>query len=72
MKKLLKNQDYEINGKYVTCKSALSNIPKDAPNQEKTIHQAQVLRRLKKTAEGKNVWDLETDQMGCLWLKKLE
>ena len=68
--KAFKNQDYEINGKYVTCKSALSNIPKDAPNQEKTIHQAQVLRRLKKTAEGKNVWDLGNDPDGLPMVKK--
>ena len=65
-----KNCEYEKNGTFVNCESALENIPKNAPNQEKTIHHPQVLRRLEKTAEGKNVWDLGNDPDGLPKVKK--
>ena len=59
-----KDQNFVYDKSYVTCKKALMNIPDDAPNKESTRHQGQVLRRLKKTAEGKNVWDLGDDPDG--------
>ena len=62
--KAFRDENFEKNGKYVTVEKALKNIPRKAPNQEKTIHQQQVIRRLKKTAEGKNVWDLGNDPDG--------
>jgi len=48
----------------ITCEKALNNIPKWAEHQEKTNHAERVIRRLKKTAEGKNVWDLGDDADG--------
>ena len=59
-----KDQNFMVNGTYVTCREALMNIPHNAPNQEPTKHHGQVLRRLKKTDEGKNVWDLGNDPDG--------
>ena len=59
-----KDQNFMVNGTYVTCREALMNIPNNAPNQEPTKHHEQVLRRLKKTDEGKNVWDLGNDPDG--------
>ena len=50
-----KDQNFMINGTYVTCREALMNIPNNAPNQEPTKHHEQVLRRLKKTDEGKDL-----------------
>ena len=37
---------------------------------EKTKHDERVIRRLKKTAEGKNVWDLGNDKDGLPGVKK--
>ena len=48
----------------VTCKKALEKIPKWAKNQEETRHDERVIRRLQKTAEGKNVWDLGDHEDG--------
>ena len=48
----------------VTCEEALSNIPKSAKHQELTKHDPKVIRRLKKTKEGGNVWDLGDDKDG--------
>ena len=55
---------------YVTCKEALKNIPKNADNHEPTRHDERVIRRLKKTGEGKNVWDLGEDEDGLPNVKK--
>ena len=54
----------------VTCKKALEKIPKWAKNQEETRHDKRVIRRLRKTAEGKNVWDLGDDKDGLPGVKK--
>ena len=55
---------------FVTCKKALQKIPEWAEHQEETRHDARVIRRLKKTAEGKNVWDLGDDADGLPGVKK--
>lgn len=57
---------------FVTCKKALEKpaIPKWAKNQEETRHDERVIRRLKKTPEGKNVWDLGDDEDGLPDVKK--
>ena len=57
---------------FVTCKKALGKpaIPKWAKNQEETRHDERVIRRLKKTPEGKNVWDLGDDEDGLPDVKK--
>ena len=60
----------KIEGDFVTCKKALDNIPKWATHQEKTKHDDKVIRRLQKTAEGKNVWDLGDDEDGLPGVKK--
>ncbi len=54
----------------VTCKKALEKIPKWAKNQEETRHDERVIRRLQKTAEGKNVWDLGDHEDGLPGVKK--
>jgi len=54
----------KIIGEPVTCKEALDKIPKWADHQELTKHDDRVIRRLQKTAEGKNVWDLGDDEDG--------
>jgi len=50
----------------VTCKEALEKppIPKWSKNQEETRHDERVVRRLKKTKQGENVWDLGDDEDG--------
>ena len=53
-----------------TCKEALKNIPKWAKHQELTKHDERVVRRLKKTKEGQNVWDLGDDEDGLPDVKK--
>jgi DNA (cytosine-5)-methyltransferase 1 len=53
-----------------TCKQALKNIPKWAKHQELTNHDERVIRRLKKTKEGGNVWDLGDDKDGLPNVKK--
>ena len=60
------------NGPYRTCKDALENppIPEWAQHQELTKHDERVIRRLKKTQEGKNVWDLGDDKDGLPGVKK--
>ena len=60
----------KIDGDFVTCKEALEKIPKWATHQEKTKHDDKVIRRLQKTAEGKNVWDLGDDEDGLPGVKK--
>ena len=60
----------KIEGDFVTCKKALDKIPKWATHQEKTKHDDKVIRRLQKTAEGKNVWDLGDDEDGLPGVKK--
>ena len=60
----------KIDGDFVTCKEALEKIPKWATHQEKTKHDDKVIRRLQKTAEGKNVWDLGDDVDGLPGVKK--
>ena len=60
----------KIEGPYTTCKKALQKIPKWAQHQELTNHDERVIRRLKKTAEGKNVWDLGDDKDGLPGVKK--
>ena len=60
----------KIDGDFVTCKKALEKIPKWATHQEKTKHDDKVIRRLQKTAEGKNVWDLGDDEDGLPGVKK--
>ena len=60
----------KIDGNFVTCKKALEKIPKWATHQEKTKHDDKVIRRLQKTAEGKNVWDLGDDEDGLPGVKK--
>jgi len=57
--KLKKNKGHQK-----TCEEALSDIPENADNHEKTNHQPHIIRRLKKTAEGRNVWDLDNDKDG--------
>lgn len=42
-----------------TCKDALQNIPKNAPNQEMTKQSAVVTARLSYIREGENVWQAE-------------
>ena len=49
---------------FKTCKKALEKIPKWAGNQEETRHDERVIRRLKKTKQGENVWDLGDDEDG--------
>ena len=53
---------------FVTCKEALEKLPKPAEDQEimqaKTRHDERVVRRLKKTKPGENVWDLGDDEDG--------
>ena len=60
------------NKEFRTCKDALENppIPEWAQHQELTKHDERVIRRLKKTQEGKNVWDLGDDQDGLPGVKK--
>ena len=53
-----------------TCKEALDEIPDGMEHTEKTKHDERVIRRLKKTAEGKNVWDLGNDKDGLPGVKK--
>jgi len=53
-----------------TCKEALDEIPDGVEHTEKTKHDDRVIRRLKKTAEGKNVWDLGNDKDGLPGVKK--
>ena len=53
-----------------TCKEALDEIPDGMEHTEKTKHDERVIRRLKKTAEGKNVWDLGDDKDGLPGVKK--
>lgn len=60
----------KIDGNFITCKEALDKIPKWATHQEKTKHDDKVIRRLQKTAEGKNVWDLGDDKDGLPGVKK--
>ena len=60
----------KIEGPQKTCKEALDEIPKTAKHQELTNHDPRVIRRLKKTAEGKNVWDLGDDEDGLPGVKK--
>lgn len=60
----------KIKGKFKTCKEALDEIPDWALHQERTKHDERVIRRLKKTAEGKNVWDLGDDVDGLPGVKK--
>ena len=60
----------KIDGNFITCKEALDKIPKWATHQEKTKHDDKVIRRLQKTAEGKNVWDLGDDEDGLPGVKK--
>ena len=48
----------------INCEQGLANIPEWAEHQELTNHDERVVRRLKKTAEGKNVWDLGNDEDG--------
>ena len=60
----------KIKGPFTTCKKALQKIPKWAEHQELTNHDERVIRRLKKTAEGKNVWDLGDDKDGLPGVKK--
>ena len=56
----------KIKGKFKTCKEALESppIPDWAHHKEPTKHDDRVIRRLQKTAEGKNVWDLGDDEDG--------
>ena len=60
------------NNEFRTCKDALENppIPEWAQHQELTKHDERVIRRLKKTREGKNVWDLGDDKDGLPGVKK--
>ena len=60
----------KIKGPYKTCKEALDEIPDGMEHTEKTKHDERVIRRLKKTAEGKNVWDLGDDKDGLPGVKK--
>jgi DNA (cytosine-5)-methyltransferase 1 len=48
----------------ITCEEAFKKIPKWASHQELTRHSSTVIRRLEKTEEGKNVWDLGNDKDG--------
>ena len=57
-------------GPQKTCKEALDEIPDGMEHTEKTKHDERVIRRLKKTAEGKNVWDLGDDKDGLPGVKK--
>ena len=57
-------------GPFKTCKEALEEIPDGVKHTEKTKHDERVIRRLKKTAEGKNVWDLGDDEDGLPGVKK--
>ena len=57
-------------GPQKTCKEALDEIPDGMEHTEKTKHDERVIRRLKKTAEGKNVWDLGNDKDGLPGVKK--
>lgn len=52
-----------------TCGEALSNIPENADNHEKTNHSKTVIRRLKNTPQGKNVWDLGNVKYGLPGVK---
>ncbi len=47
-------------GKFVTCKQALKSLEKknDLLNHEFTNHNNEVIKRLKKTKQGQNVWDI--------------
>lgn len=62
----------KIKDVFKTCKEALEEppIPDWAQHQELTKHDERVIRRLKKTAEGKNVWDLGNDKDGLPGVKK--
>lgn len=62
----------KIKGKFKTCKEALESppIPAWAHHKEPTRHDDRVIRRLQKTAEGKNVWDLGDDEDGLPGVKK--
>ena len=57
-------------GPFKTCKEAIEEIPDGMEHTEKTKHDERVIRRLKKTAEGKNVWDLGDDEDGLPGVKK--
>ena len=57
-------------GPQKTCKEALDEIPDGMEHTEKTKHDERIIRRLKKTAEGKNVWDLGDDKDGLPGVKK--
>ena len=59
-------------GGFKTCKEALEDpkIPDWADHQEKTKHDERVIRRLQKTGQGKNVWDLGNDKDGLPGVKK--
>jgi len=48
-------------GKFVTCKQALKSLEKknDLLNHEFTNHNNDVIKRLKKTKQGQNVWDID-------------
>ena len=61
-----KNVSYQKPNKedLIACEKALKKIPKWAKHQEKTNHAEQVIRRLRKTPEGKNVWYLGDDEDG--------
>ena len=56
--------------KQKTCKEALKNIPGWAKHQELTNMTNGVVRRLEKTKEGQNVWDLGDDKDGLPDVKK--
>ena len=60
----------KIDGPFITCKQAIEKIPKWASHQELTKHDDRVVRRLRKTAEGKNVWDLGNDEDGLPGVRK--
>ena len=56
--------------KQKTSEYALKKIPKWAKHQELTNHDERVIRRLAKTKEGGNVWDLGDDLDGLPGVKK--
>ena len=62
----------KMEGKFKTCKEALESppIPDWADHVEPTKHDDRVIRRLQKTGEGKNVWDLGDDEDGLPGVKK--
>lgn len=46
-------------GSYLSVKSAIANIPKNAPNQELTRQSKDVVERLKYIRPGENIWQAE-------------